>query len=72
MGFASNDNSLSSDKDTNWFLDRQWLNLKSLIQLSETLLIKLIGTHCNSVVKCLKFSLMCIKDKSNKTKKQNK
>ena len=41
MASAPNNNSISSDQDINWFLVLAGLNLRSLIQPSETLPIEL-------------------------------
>ena len=49
MVSASDNNSLLSDQDTNQFWCRRVLNPRSLIQLSETLLVELTETHTNDM-----------------------
>ena len=49
MVSASDNSSLLSDQDTNQFWCRRVLNLRSLIQPSETLLVELTETHTNDM-----------------------
>ena len=45
MVYTHNDSFLSLNQNINQFLIRRWLNLKSFIQPSEILLVKLIETY---------------------------
>ena len=45
MASAPDNSSLLSDQDTNQFWFKRGLNLRSLIQLSETLAVELTGIH---------------------------
>ena len=49
MVSASDNSSLLLDQDTNQFWCRRVLNLRSLIQPSETLLVELTETHTNDM-----------------------